>query len=272
MKTAVLVVSDLHINSTVALAPPVVNLDDGGTYHSSPGQRWLWHCWLEMIKDFKAQTEGCRRIAIFNGDLGELDIKRRSNQLISTNKATILETTRETVAPLTDQVDGTIIMRGTMPHVGKAAWLEEEIAHDLDNIIKQDGTATWYHLRAKFGGVTFDIAHHASMGALPWTEKNAANKIAAIILWRYCIDRHSTPPMVAIRSHNHRYSDSGGNYPVFAITTRGWTLMTEYGYRLGKENDLAQIGGHLFICEDKQYQYSQYIYHPRDERVIWKEL
>ena len=111
-------VSDLHINSTVALSPPVVNLDDGGTYHASRGQRWLWECWL----DFTERVTGLpgRKVLLINGDMGELDTKRRSNQLITVNKANIQRLVLDTLEPLVTAVDSLIVIRGTMAHTGKA--------------------------------------------------------------------------------------------------------------------------------------------------------
>ena len=41
-ETVVALVSDLHCNSTTALCPPVVNLDDRGQYHAGPIQRAIW--------------------------------------------------------------------------------------------------------------------------------------------------------------------------------------------------------------------------------------
>jgi hypothetical protein len=39
---------DLHVNSTVALCPPTVELDDGGTYHHSRTQAWIWNRWIDF--------------------------------------------------------------------------------------------------------------------------------------------------------------------------------------------------------------------------------
>jgi hypothetical protein len=176
----------------------------------------------------------------------------------------------DTLAPMLDVVDDVIIVRGTQAHVGKGAWIEEAIAQDLDNTINQAvSPASWYHFRGMFGGVKFDVAHHASMGRLPHTEKNAANKIAATILYRYRVDMDQPAPDVAIRSHNHRRADSGGNYPTFALCTRCWSLATEYAYRIGGENSLADIGGHVFQCEGGEYKHTEMAYEPRKGR-IWK--
>jgi hypothetical protein len=47
------------------------NLDDGGTYRSSKGQRWLWRCWLSFWKDVSTIAENATVWTVFNGDLVE---------------------------------------------------------------------------------------------------------------------------------------------------------------------------------------------------------
>src|SRR5512139_2836879 len=99
MSTLLVVISDLHINSTVAVCPPTVNLDDGGSYHATPAQRWLWECWKDAWRKIREQAAGRRVVLLINGDLGELDTKRRSNQLITVNKSTIQSIILETLEP-----------------------------------------------------------------------------------------------------------------------------------------------------------------------------
>jgi len=258
----------MHTNSTVALAPPIVNLDDGGTFRASRSQRALWESWLDFWGEAgKLNTD--RIIGIFNGDLGELDTKRRSSQLITTNKATVQNMLLDVLEPALDVLDAVYVIRGTMAHTGKSGWLEETIANDITINIPSPTAASWWHLRAAASGVRFDVAHHAGMGSLPWTEKNAGNKVASIIEHRYLISMKQPAPAVALRAHNHRYSDSGGNYETFAVCMPCWSLITEYAYRTGKENDGSNIGGVWFVCQDGKYQYERRIYQPQNLRRIW---
>ena len=272
--TLLIACGDLHTNSTVGLCPPVIQLDDGGSYHASRVQRWLWDCWLDQVEKVKA-IEARRKVLVLNGDLGELDTKRRSTQLISGNKATILSLVLQTIEPLFSVVTDVVIIRGTMAHTGKGGWLEEAIAADLDHAVrpgKMKSPASWYHMRGVFAGVRFDIAHHVSMGSAPMYEKNAANRASAIALWRYMVDMQQDPPDVLLRSHNHRYADSGGNYETFAVCLPAWTTKTEFAYRIGAENTIADIGSMLFYCEGGKYTYERLPYKAREERKVWKKL
>jgi len=267
MKTVVAGVSDTHINSTVGLCKPSVNLDDGGTYKASRTQRAIWDAWLDYWKEI-ASIPADRRIVILNGDVGELDTKRRTSQLITLNKATIQSLAVDVLEPAINVADSVIIIRGTMAHTGKSGWLEEAIALDLDNTFRNNGTASYWQFRGIIEGVRFDVAHHAGMGRLPWTEKHAAIKMAKIALDRYVLEMKQKPPNLLWRAHNHRYASSGDNYDdILAVCMPCWCGRTEYVYRLGQENATPTIGGVYAICEDGQYQFDKIIYKPRWERV-----
>jgi hypothetical protein len=270
-KTAIIAVADLHINSTVALSPPVVNLDDGGTYHASRTQHWLWNSWLDFISETKILTDDFRRVLVINGDLTELDTQKRSIQLTTMNKNTILNMVLETIAPLVDIADAVYIIRGTAAHTGKSAWSEEAIAGDIDCAIHSgNGNFSWWHYRGVASGVKLDIAHHAQMGFVPWSRKNAANNLAAKIMWCYQVDRNETAPDLALRSHNHSYASSGDNYRCMVDYLPAWTTLTEYGYRQGYENMLSDIGGIIYFCNNGHYIKQKIFFKPKEARQIWK--
>lgn len=266
-RTLVIVASDTHINSTVGLCPPLINLDDGGSYHSSRAQRWLWDCWLDMW-DKAGQYTDWRKVVIFNGDIGELDTMRRSYQLISPNKAVIQAMVIDALEPVLAVVDAVYIIRGTQAHTGKGAWLEEAIASDITVNVPNKTSASWYHLRATASGVRLDVAHHASMGGLPWTAPNSANKLAYIAM-NYYREMGLPVPHLVIRSHNHRYATSGDNYPVSAYFTPAWQLATEYAYRTGKELSIANIGALAFECEGGNYVPRRFDYPIKESRRLW---
>ena len=98
-----IVVPDCHINSTVALCAPNIDLDDGGSYVLSPSQRRLWHDWREFI-EFCKGLEGTKHL-ILNGDTIEADAKNRSHQVITRNRATIIGMAAKTLDTLLQVVD-----------------------------------------------------------------------------------------------------------------------------------------------------------------------
>lgn len=270
---AVITVSDLHTNSTVGLCTPTVNLDDGGTYTASRTQRWLWDNWCAMWRmlDKQYPAPDWRRVVIFNGDMGELDTKRRSVQLISPNKATIQAIVLDTIQPAIEWARDVYVVRGTPAHVGKSAWLEEAIAHDLSNAVKfsETGAASWWHIRGTFDSVRVDIAHHANMGGQPWTRINAAPRLGAKILWQYEIERHQPAPQLVIRSHNHYCVNAQMNGTQIWFTP-AWTVLTEHGYRSGYENDIAHIGAVVAECDSGSVKVNKIMYEMKGERRVWQ--
>jgi hypothetical protein len=269
MTTIIADLGDLHVNQTVAVCPPVVNLDDGGTYHASRTQRWLHECLQDYTAQFYA-LEG-RHIVFLKGDAAELDCKRRSVQIISPNKATIQRITQEILEPIVNPADKLIVMRGTPAHVGKSSWIEETIAADYSNTQwSSKSAASWWHMQATIDGVRFDIAHHAPMPGDQQNYPKAAIDLAKRALWHYRVILQQEPPAIISRSHNHRFADSYDNFETRAIFTGAWTVMPEYGYRAGKELSVSHIGGMIYIIDNGKVEAKKIQYHPRESRAVWK--
>ena len=270
-KTAIIAISDLHINSTVAICTPTVNKDDGQTEHASRTQMWLWRSWLDFIRQVEIDTQGMRRVLVVNGDLGELDTQKRSIQLMTLNKATILRMVVDVLEPALSIADKALIMRGTSAHTGKSSWLEEATAKDLDGVMPQaEDIFSHWHYRGVCEGVRLDIAHHVNAGGLPWNKGNAANKLAARTLWQYKVQRDALAPHLVVRSHNHQYSSSGDNFETTAVLTPAWTVLTEYGYRIGLENVISDIGGVVIFCDDGKWEIKKYLFQPKEAKQVWK--
>lgn len=269
-------IADTHINSTLGVLKPTIHLDDGGSYHASPLQKELWaalNVYAEQINKLPRPI-----ITIHGGDLGELDTKKRSNQIVSANKATIQEMIVDTLQPIIDVSDHMVFIRGTLAHTGKSNWLEEAIAKDIDISIPDNNTQSHYQFRSEIDGVRVDFAHHASMGSKPWTFRKAAIDVGEVVLAEYLINMGEPAPNIVGRSHNHRYADSGGNFKerhdMLVILSRCWQGKTEFVYRIGRENSVPSIGGHAFIIDHGLYEYADFPFAFREGRRnrLWKSI
>lgn len=259
MTASLTIVSDLHVNSTVGLCPRSVNLDDKGTYYPNKTQKWLWRYWLDAWEQTKEFIQGVdTKILLVNGDAVDADHKNRSNQYVTGNQATILKMAVQVLEPGLSVVDKVLFIRGTPAHVGKDAEMEEELANDILNVVRDEDAktpdktapASWWHYRGMIENVAVDFTHHTSMGTLAWTDKNAANKIAADAIMQYTLAGQRLPQLV-IRSHVHRHADSHDNYPVRAIVTPAWQSMTGYGAKLNP-NRLSDIGMITLLIDDNK--------------------
>jgi hypothetical protein len=269
MKNAIVVVfSDTHINSTVGLCPPSVKLDDAGVYKSSKAQRWLWSNWLDFWKDVAAEKKrlGYPVVSVANGDIAD-DNAHSNTQLITSNLADIIKLAHAALQPCLSVTDHFFATRGTEAHVGASASMDELVAESMG--AHGDGnTSSWWWLRGKFGGVTFDMAHHPGTGsASPHLRHGPAGRVAARIIHDYA-DMRELPPQIGIRSHNHTFSDSGESYACRVFITMPWQLTTAFGHRVGYSGRLSPIGGLIFICENGEYSCKIRQYRAKPQRYF----
>ena len=254
MTTTVVVVGDIHANSTVAVCPPTFNLDDGGTYRASKAQRWIWRQWLALWGEAAAAREraGGPLALIFNGELAD-DNYHPTTQLITRNPADMLKLSAAVLAPaleLLREGDSVFVLRGTEEHSGPSAHLDETIAHDIGATPADEEANVFSHWRLKVNldGVLFNVAHHPAGGGgrVPWTRGNFANQLAARTAFE-CVMSGEKPPHLLVRGHVHRPADSYDAYPVRALVLPSWQLTTSYGHRIG--GDPLPVGGAIMTCD-----------------------
>jgi predicted phosphodiesterase len=259
----ILVISDLHINSTVALCKPTIQLDEGQNIEINNAQRWFWDNYLDLLERVDKQKPD---ILIVNGDALEGDSKNRSYQLFSRNPATIIKIASETLEPLINKVPAVYFVRGTSAHVGKSGNMEELLANDFDNSVEIDGRKSHWSLNLIVDGVRISAAHHTNMGGLPWTRPNAANALAAKIQFQYSQDREE-PPDIAIRGHVHRWADSHEAYRTRALVLPCWTLATEFIHRIAPDT-LPECGAAIITCDKGKFGIEKINYRPEARKWL----
>lgn len=252
--------SDLHVNDLSSLCPPHFRRDEGSEHVFSPQISKLWDAWLDawsVVKKMHRQT-----IVIFGGEFGELDAKSRSNHLITHNRAEIKNAVMDTLDIPLKVASAVIVLRGTEAHSDKEGNFDEDIAKDISGVTvignEETGEMSRWVAREKIGGKVFNLAHHVSMGGLPWTEKNAANKLASIVK-NECMDWGEPLPDWVMRGHVHRVSDSGLNYfPMRAVTAPCWSLDNPYIHRIGQGNRKPEIGLLVVDTETNDVKWVRY--------------
>lgn len=264
----VYVFADLHINSTLGLCAPQVSLDDGGTYQASKRQRVLYEYYLDAL-DIVRRAPGTK-IGVFNGDIVEGDTKNRSYQVITRNPANILSIAIDLLEPLVSLFDRVYWVRGTAAHTGKSSTLEESLAADWDNTVPGDSCSSHYHLRRVISGVYFDICHHGKMSTQYRLKANWGNAKAADTPQDYA-NLGMRPPDILVRSHVHRYSSSGDNFRVRAVTTPCFQLATEFIYRIAGENSSPDIGFIYWTIKEAQTWEQTVVLYP-DVQSTWEEM
>lgn len=262
------ITSDQHCGSTVALCPPKVTLDDGGEYHASKAQRWLWERWQaywEQVEQTRRRL-GAHLIQVFNGDLTEGD-HHKTTQILSGNptaQAAVVNAVMK--VPLALKPDGIVGIRGTEAHVGPSAAFEERIFLGLKKdgwpvrVDEDTGNASHWHWTFEHQGVRLDIAHHGKFGSRPSTKMNTVVALAFDIFTRAAIDGRAYPHL-AVRSHMHQFGDTGSSYPTRLIQMPAWQLATAYIHRLNP-GAIADVGGIIVTIDNGQLTVEPVIYRP----------
>lgn len=265
-KVAVILGADPHVGSTLGLCTPVVKLSEG-EYRASPSQRQMFNLWWKTWEEIEKAVSGWRSVFINCGDAVDVDMKDRTHQHFTKSTATILEAAVDVFEPALILAEKIYFVKGTDAHVGVNAEHEDSLANDIDTAVLSESGA-WWQACIKAGGVTFDIAHHTNMGALPWTERGAANSLAARTIARY-YERGQTPPKLVVRAHVHRHADSYDNYPATrAIILPGWQLRPAYGYKLDP-NRPVELGIVVVFCQGGEYEVRKWIYRPEQDQRGW---
>lgn len=266
-----LFISDLHIGSSVALCTPTVPLDDGHAHKASRGQRLLFHYWEELL-NHAAKLNNPLVVHIV-GDAVETDMKDRSSQLITRNRAKILELAKELIEPLANTAQELYIYRGTTAHVGKSAEAEEDLAKDFDTTVKcpETNTWTWYANLFKSEGIRFDIAHHpkGSGGTNPMLQNNVADRNASYAQFEYS-QRRQEPPHILVRGHLHKFRRSYDRFLVEAILLPAFSLKTEHTNRIDPQA-LSDVGGVFIHTSAGEYEVDPLV-HKLEQRsyVVYK--
>lgn len=275
MTTLIACVSDLHAGGSTALCPPTVTLDDGGTYHASTAQQWLWQCWADYwarVAVLRKQYR-CPLYAVFNGDLVDGQ-HHGTTQVLSGNpnaQAAVVNAAMQ--VPLALEPDRLFFVRGTEVHVGQSASAEERIADGLrrdHRPVEGDrvhGTASHWHLRMSVRGLLIDVAHHGRTGQREHTRGGAAVLHAHDIFLAHA-KRKERAPDLCLRAHYHRFNDSYDACPTRVVTTGAWQLATGYVHRVAPDT-LADVGGVIVaVADDGTYTVEKVHFTP-ERSPIW---
>lgn len=247
----IIVVSDIHAGSSVAVCPPTVHLDDEGEYRFSKYQAVLWAWWREFWDQWVPKvTNGQPYAVVVNGDIVDGQVKR-TNATITASTATQHKIAKMLLEPVKRRSAEFYVIRGTEAHVGLSAEREEAIAQELGAIGNEWKASRW-DLWYELGDKLIHFSHHIGATSSTAFETAALNRelVASFV---ECGQWNERPPDMIVRSHRHRHSHMGlptESGEAVALVTPGWQLHTPYSHRLGQSMRLPQIGGLCIIHDD----------------------
>ena len=243
----IVVVSDLHAGSSVALCPPAIELDDGGVYQYSSYQSELYGWWAEFWESWVPRaTSGEPYAVVINGDIID-GAHHNTSTLVSSNIADQARLAKTLLRPVREKTSRLFIVRGTEAHAGESGREEERIAEELDCVGPRDAvTASHWELQLLLNEHLIDFSHHIGVTGSSAFESSALCR-ELTNLFTESGQWNKPPPYMAVRSHRHRYcqvtlpADFG---ETTCIVTPAWQLHTPFCRRLSNPR-VPQIGG---IC------------------------
>ncbi len=248
-------ISDTHFGCKLALCPPIVNLDEGGTYHISRFQQAILDCWNSFWDEWVPRvTRGEPYILILNGD--GMDYRHHgATTLITNNLADQQKIAYEMLAPIVEKSAAFYWIRGTEAHTGPSAEEEEKLAKRLGAETDEIGNYSRYELFLNVGSCLVHVTHHIGVSGAAAYETTAlmrefAETTSESARW------NKKPPDVVARSHRHRHAEikvPTANIYGFCFTTAGWQLKTPFVYRTMGRISTPQLGGSLVRQGDEEF-------------------
>lgn len=264
MATTVVLVSDLHCNSTIGLGPLTFNLYSGGTHRANKLQRWIYSRWLEFADRAgeARQRNGGRLVLILNGELAD-DNKHSKYELIELHPDGMMRLSIEALKPMTDLLqDGDLlyVLRGTEAHSGPDSWMDNAIGADLGAVSPAEGVYSHVGVMLNIDGVRIKGTHHPPLGPgrLPWTSGTFAPRVAAHVFYS-ALRAGEPPPDVYFSGHYHVPGDSYDIYPTRALCLPSWQLPTSFSARIGADRPLP-VGGVIVTCDRGRYEVEKHLY------------
>lgn len=246
-------VSDLHCNHPAGLLPiEGVETQSGNVLMPNLVQQWSWDRWLafrDAVGEALARHGGPLHI-IVNGEFVD-GFHHGSTEFLSSSKVVMRAIARSTMQPLLDLEPATVhALSGTEAHSGKEGEDDEEVAASIGAVRDpRTGAATFYHLRAEFDGVRFDVKHHGPGAGQPWTAGGNALRLAARLVYDYWSDPPEERPHLALRAHVHRFADSGNQHPIRVIYSDAWQVNSVFGHKVDGGSAMRPVGGLIVHCD-----------------------
>lgn len=223
----VVVVSDIHAGSTVAICPPVLELAEGLEVRPNALQSWFWQCWLDLLAWIDQETGGEPFALILNGDLIEGD-HHRTDQIIGRNIADHLAVAEAVLEPLVKRAAKTFITRGTECHVG-------DIEAAIGKIFKteanpENGRHAFDRLALDVCGVRLVARHHVSTTSRPWLESNGLGMELASEQLHAARNGEPQPRILCV-GHRHVAGHVVVNEGL-CLATPAWQGLTRHGHKV----------------------------------------
>ena len=265
-ENVLVVISDTHIGSTTALAPPTYTLHNRNTLEISTVQSnilqtWVYQCWTDFW-DYvdHVRGKGKKRKRLVVAHLGDVvdGVHHQSTQLIA-EVGDQIQMAVDLLEPIRNKSNYFVGILGTGTHAGQDHATEAAIYKELSaDFVGQN-------LVLDIDGKRHDLAHHGRSGTRPWT--TGATNLAAEIILDYALTGDPLPNYI-FRGHRHVIDDSGSKFEnTRLIQCPAWQLKTSHGWRVAGNTVRSDIGG-VIVSDTLDLSRSRYKAQPDGRKTI----
>lgn len=262
------VLSDLHIGSTVGLWPNGFINQEGNPTACNGFQKWLARCWDDLHRKALPEYLGTDPyVLILNGDIME-GIHHRTLQVMTVNPTDQTNAAKMVLAPVVKKAHAVFIVKGTEVHTK-----DREIS--LGDALKAvRDTSTGQHafdkLTLEMHGCRGVIRHHMTTSMRPYLEATALSTELGSERIEAARNGHKIPQFLCL-AHRHRHGifrDSNG----LVCVTSAWQGLTRHGHKVVGS---ALPAPSCIVLDWRRKEYGavphaeDFVYQPRAAKAIY---
>lgn len=223
----VMVLSDLHVGSTVGLWPEGFVSNEGNLIGQNKFQEWLWECWEDMLKWSDKIISKQPFELVLNGDLVD-GIHHKTLQVMTPDPGDQVDAVKAVLEPLAASAARLHLIKGTECHTRND---EVRIGRALNGSKDPStGQHAWDSLDLRVNGVLYNFMHHIGTTARSYLEASAHSIALGNLSHTRARAKQSVPDII-VRGHRHRHGiwDDGNQ---MSVITGAWQGLTRYGHKV----------------------------------------
>ena len=220
------VLSDLHIGSTVGLWPEGFTSNEGVPVGQNDVQKWLYEKWHLTQEWIKQTTNGEPYALILNGDLVE-GIVKKSLQVMTADTSDQVTACLQVLEHVITKAAKTYIVLGTETHT-------RNDEYRIGAVLKTErdpntGMYAFTDLHLSINGCYGVARHHIGTAGSPYLEAGGLGRAMNTEIMEAA--RSGQIPRWFARAHRHRHGVvKDGN--ALMVVTGGWQLLTRFGHKV----------------------------------------
>lgn len=222
------VISDLHVGSTVALWPEKYTSIEGVPIGQTPFQEWIWKQWIDATQRWLPSIlHNDNYVLIINGDCCE-GLHHRTLQVMTADPADQSRAVKQVLGPMFKKAQKTYMTLGTECHTRND---EMRIGYDLGaEIDPETGNHAFNELHLEIHGCYGTVRHHCSSSGSPFYEAGGLGRAMnnEIVEAARCGNRI---PKWMMRAHRHRPGFVTDGNTLIGVTG-SWQGLTRFAHKV----------------------------------------